>query len=61
MITGSHTVSSTKKFELVGKSSDTKPTGKYNNSEIRNGSTFFEMDTCDIYMYDEDTESWYKL
>ena len=38
------------KAEFTGKSTDVKPSG-----EIPNGSSFFEIDTSDIYFYDTDT------
>lgn len=41
-----------------GKSTDTKPTVSFDSLKITNGSTFFEMDTQDVYFYDESTESW---
>lgn len=36
-------------YELVGKSTDTKPIGK-----MVSGSKFTEIDTGTIYLYDED-------
>ena len=41
-----------------GLSTDTKPTEYFDSLKITNGSTFFEMDTQDVYFYDESTESW---
>ncbi len=38
-----------------GKSSDTKPT-----ADVPNASFFYEMDTGDIYMFDEDSHLWIK-
>lgn len=43
-------------LELRGLSTDTKPT-----ENIPNGSTFFEIDTCTIYMFDEEHATWTKL
>ena len=40
---------------LSGLSADEKPT-----EEIPNGSTFREMDTGDIYYFDEENETWLK-
>jgi len=40
--------------EYTGKSGDTKPTLPTD----RNGSSFYEMDTQDVYMYDGDTQTW---
>lgn len=45
-------------FSFKGKSTDTKPTDEYNNVVIENGSSFYEMDTQDLYMYDGTT--WIK-
>lgn len=45
-------------YSFKGLSTDTKPTGSYNNFNIANGSTFFEMDTQEVYFYDGDTDSW---
>ena len=39
----------------VGLSSDTKP------SNPKNGSTFLEMDTSDVYIYDAENEEWVLL
>ena len=36
-------------------STDTKPT-----EHIQNGSTLYEMDTKDLYMYDEENNTWRK-
>lgn len=47
------------KFELVGLSTDTKPT-VFSGSPIKNGSTFYEMNTGDIFMFDEENQSWAK-
>lgn len=41
-----------------GLSTDTKPTVKYDSLKITNGSTFFEMDTQDVYFYDGATDTW---
>ena len=45
-------------FTLYGKSTDTKPTGKYLGMAIDNGSTFFEIDTQKVAFYDSDSETW---
>ena len=41
-------------FELIGKSTDTKPTYPI----MANGSTFIEMDTSKVFVWDKDTSSW---
>lgn len=49
--------------ELVGLSTDTKPIDIYGEYKIKiaNGSTFFCMDTGDMYMYDADNKIWHKI
>ena len=42
--------------EFAGLSTDEKPTEK-----ITTGSLFMEVDTGDIYAYDEEGEEWNKL
>lgn len=49
-IGGQNVFSST---ELKGLSTDTKPT-----TDINNGSTFYEMDTKKVFMYDEENLRW---
>ena len=48
----------THELSFKGLSTDTKPTVNYNSLKITNGSTFFQMDTQEVYFYDEATESW---
>ena len=46
-------------IDFNGLSSDTKPTGKYDDKyDIANGSSFFEMDTNKIHFYDGSSNSW---
>lgn len=45
-------------FDFDGLSSDTKPTETYNGDPIKNGSSFFEMDTKTIYFYDAASKTW---
>ena len=47
------------KFSFQGASTDTKPTGIYNNMGIANASTFFELDTQDVYFYDGANDVWF--
>lgn len=42
-------------WDLRGLSADEKPT------ELPNGSTFLEMDTGDVYIFDEEHYQWRKL
>lgn len=46
--------------EMRGLSTDEKPT-TINNSEIGNGSTFIEIDTGDLYMYDGESQTWGEI
>lgn len=48
----------TNELSFKGLSTDTKPTVNYNSLKITNGSSFFQMDTQEVYFYDEATESW---
>lgn len=46
-------------------STDVKPIENFEfenvNYKIRNGSTFYEMDTKKAYMYDEENHLWYDV
>lgn len=48
-------------FEFRGKSSDIKPVVSYGNYNIGNGSTFFEMDTSKLFMFDEEQQAWEEV
>ena len=41
--------------ELIGRSTDTKPT------DVANGSVFIEMDTSSFHFFDSETNTWYKF
>lgn len=43
--------------DLMGLSGDEKPS-TINGGEIINGSSFIEMDTQEIYFYDEENSEW---
>lgn len=43
-------------IEAVGLSTDSKPT-----ADVLTGSTFVEINTGDVYMFDEDSTSWLKF
>ena len=47
-------------IELAGLSTDEKPKKEFESYPILNASTFFEMDTGNLYWYDEDSEAWIK-
>lgn len=49
-----------KELELRGLSTDTKPT-KVNNRDVINGSTFIEIDTGKIYIFDKDNQEWKEV
>lgn len=46
--------------ELRGLSTDEKPK-VIKNGSIENGSSFIEIDTGDVYMYDLDNETWNNI
>lgn len=48
-------------LELVGLSTDVKPIGEVDGVRIVNGSTYIEMDTCNMSMYDEENQRWLEL
>lgn len=41
-------------WDLRGKSTDTKPV----DDSIPNGSSYFETDTGEVYVFDIDTKTW---
>lgn len=45
-------------LSFKGLSTDTKPTENYGSLPILNGSSFFEMDTQEVYFYDGATNTW---
>lgn len=46
--------------ELRGLSTDEKPT-IIENGTIENGSSFIEIDTGDVYLYNLDTKEWNEV
>lgn len=48
-------------FSFKGKSTDTKPTGYWNRTKIKNGSSYLELDTQEVYFYDGDSDDWFAL
>lgn len=46
--------------EYKGLSTDTKPV-EDNNTKVPNGSTFFEMDTGKLFMYDNEHDVWLEV
>lgn len=43
-------------YTMLGKSTDAKPT----TEDVGNGSAFVEMDTSNVYFYDEAATAWLK-
>lgn len=50
--------SAEKMIKFRGLHKDTKPIKKFKEFKVTNGSSFFEMDTQDVYFYNEETHSW---
>lgn len=49
---------SSRPLKFKGKSTDTKPKIKWGDLDIRNGETFFEFDTGEVYFYDKEIDDW---
>ena len=47
-------------LELRGLSTDSKPT-TIANGDIENGSSFIEIDTGDVYLYNGTSKEWSKV
>lgn len=47
-------------MELTGMSTDQKPTKEFEGYPIVNGSSFFEMDSGDMYWFDGEKRTWIK-
>lgn len=50
----------TSAIELRGLSTDTKPL-EFNGKTIDNGTTFIEIDTGKIYLYDLENNQWKEI
>jgi len=50
------TVTNERLYEYRGLSTDSKPIER-----VGNGSIFLEMDTCKVFMFDEDSKTWIEL
>lgn len=46
--------------EYTGLSTDEKPLNGGGGYPVINGSSFFEMDTGELYWFDEDSGTWIK-
>lgn len=56
VVKSGNTGNNDKRTLLNGKSTDDKPT-----ANITNGSMFVEIDTGDIYLFDEEGKVWNKI
>lgn len=45
-------------LSFKGLSTDTKPTGYFDDIEITNGSSYFAMDTQEVFFYDYEKQAW---
>ena len=45
-------------FAFKGMALDSKPTGTWEGTIIKNGSSFLEMDTQEVHFYDAENETW---
>lgn len=48
-------------MELYGLSTDEKPIKKFGTTYIGNASTYLEMDTSKVFIYDEENHKWYEM
>lgn len=48
-------------LELYGLSTDEKPIEKFDDISIGNSSTYYEMDTKNTFMYDEENKKWWEV
>lgn len=48
-------------LELYGISTDEKPIEKFESIFIGNSSTYYEMDTGKMFIYDEENHVWYPV
>ena len=49
------------RFDLCGLSSDPKPVPNFEKRIIANGSSFIEMDTGLLYLFDENSQKWLEF
>jgi len=47
-------------LDIVGLSTDTKPISTIESLTITNGSIFTEIDTANIFMFDEENRTWHQ-
>ena len=48
-------------LELYGLSTDEKPIEKFDDIFIGNSSKYYEMDTKNTFMYDEENKKWWEV
>lgn len=48
-------------LELYGLSTDEKSIEKFDDIFIGNSSTYYEMDTKNTFMYDEENKKWWEV
>ena len=48
-------------LELYGLSTDEKPIEEFDDIFIGNSSTYYEMDTKNTFMYDEENKKWWEV
>lgn len=59
MITSTNNIRGQKApYEFYGLSTDEKPIEHFEGVKIVNGSLFYEIDTKNIYMFDEENKIW---
>lgn len=46
------------RFDFTGLSGDEKPTEEFEGIGIGNGSSFMEIDTMNVFLYDQENETW---
>lgn len=51
-------IKNTEAMDLMGKSTDEKPIEYFESHKIKNASTFYEMDTRKVFLYDEEDNVW---
>ena len=48
-------------MELYGLSTDEKPIKKMGTTFIGNASTYYEMDSKKLFIYDEENHKWWEM
>ncbi|MBR3645241.1 MAG: hypothetical protein IKN54_02390 [Lachnospiraceae bacterium] len=61
MITNQGAYSTSKPMALYGLAEDDKPTETFNDVAIPNGSTYMEIDTGKVLMYDAENAEWHEI